>query len=317
MAGEIHAYGQPRIQFTMIRNEFVRNAEIKPSAFRIAALVFSHTPGEFRLTQGSIARALDMNETTVRSSFKQLEQLGYLVRVQTRDEGGHRAADDLHLSQVPFSEEQRAELLRDGQPGNFQGWDSQHGESLGWESHAPKETNSSKKTNPEEESKDLANADASAVPALFDPPGDQEEGRKEPTPSEVMDAEFETWWGAWPKKTAKEAARKAYRAARKTTSADVLQAAVAPLGARYAQLPKDRRQYVVYPATYLNQHRWEDPPEEVVRLDGNRVQTGGAEAYQPGLESRRNEENWQRLYAENPERFSVADMGLDDDGPAF
>lgn len=59
---------------------------------------------------------------------------------------------------------------------------------------------------------------------------------------------------------------------------------------------------------------------QVARLMTNTpagVQTGRTEAYQPGLDSRRNEENWQRLYAEDPSRFSVADPSLDDDEPAF
>lgn len=252
-------------------------SKLKPGAKALGLYLASHEDG-YLITWARIRAEIGMSNTAIQKAIADLEEAGHLRR-EVIYKAGFGAVG--------------TRFLFDDSPGQAMIPVSGITESGITESGVQKKTNSSEKTN------DLEGTTSARATA------------------QALDAEFETWWESWPKKTAKEAARKAYRAARKTTSVDVLQAAVAPLGARYAQLPKDRRQYVVYPATYLNQHRWEDPPEEVVRLDGNRVQTGGAEAYQPGLESRRNEENWQRLYAENPERFSVADMGLDDDGPAF
>jgi hypothetical protein len=57
-----------------------------------------------------------------------------------------------------------------------------------------------------------------------------------------MDA-FEIWWQAYPKKTAKGAARKSFQKAITLTTLD-------------------GGQFIPMPSTYLNQERWEDQPME-------------------------------------------------------
>lgn len=80
------------------------------------------------------------------------------------------------------------------------------------------------------------------------------------------DAEFETWWAAWPHKTAKVAAKKAYRAARKKLSAERLYAIAADHIAlwAYEQRPKPK---IPHGATWLNGERWND---EIERPKGRR-----------------------------------------------
>jgi hypothetical protein len=72
---------------------------------------------------------------------------------------------------------------------------------------------------------------------------------------DLLKAEFEAWWTAYPKKVAKGQALKAYIAARKTTCEDVLTAGAL----RYAadQAGKDA-QYTRHPATWLNGQCWLD-----------------------------------------------------------
>lgn len=78
-----------------------------------------------------------------------------------------------------------------------------------------------------------------------------------------LDAEFDSWWESYPRKDAKGGARKAYRAARKKASAEVLLAAVR--GQREALVARKAQGFCPYAATWLNQERWADEvaaPEE-------------------------------------------------------
>lgn len=80
-----------------------------------------------------------------------------------------------------------------------------------------------------------------------------------------LDSEFDGFWGAYPRKVGKQAARKAYRAARKVASLDAIAA-----GLR-AQLPDLRTRdlhLVPHPSTWLNQRRWEDDPRAAAQPRG-------------------------------------------------
>lgn len=77
-----------------------------------------------------------------------------------------------------------------------------------------------------------------------------------------IDAEFDGFWGAYPRKVGKPKARKAYAAARKRASLDEIAA-----GLR-AQLPDLRRRdigLVPHPTTWLNQDRWADDPTHIAQ----------------------------------------------------
>lgn len=81
------------------------------------------------------------------------------------------------------------------------------------------------------------------------------------TAEAVLDAEFETWWKPWPRKVAKQAALRAYRAARrKKVPAELLLTAAA---AHAAVWKSERRTSSKIPhgATWLNDARWNDELE--------------------------------------------------------
>lgn len=79
------------------------------------------------------------------------------------------------------------------------------------------------------------------------------------TASAALDAEFdELFWPAYPKKKAKEAARRAYRTARKKASAEIISAGLKRYSSeRENQNPK----FTQNPATWLNGSCWLDEPE--------------------------------------------------------
>lgn len=69
---------------------------------------------------------------------------------------------------------------------------------------------------------------------------------------------FELFWGYYPKKKAKEAARKAW--AKIKPSDELIKTIIADVEAqsRSQDWKKEKGKYIPYPATYLNGKRWED-----------------------------------------------------------
>ncbi len=73
-----------------------------------------------------------------------------------------------------------------------------------------------------------------------------------------MDDLFDTFWAAYPKKVAKDKARRAFCKLR--PDAALVDRMIADVNRR-KQLPqwgKEGGQYIPYPATYINDRRWED-----------------------------------------------------------
>ena len=84
---------------------------------------------------------------------------------------------------------------------------------------------------------------------------------KEKEIKEKEKTSFDDFWEAYPKKKGKGAARKAFEnAVKKGVTVDVLIDAVNRQRCG-SQWTKDNGQYIPYPATWLNQERWEDEPD--------------------------------------------------------
>lgn len=76
------------------------------------------------------------------------------------------------------------------------------------------------------------------------------------TPESGIDAEFNEFWSAYPRKNAKAHARKAYAKARKTISASALLAAVKAWP--FDDQVRNGSDFRPYAASWLNGERWED-----------------------------------------------------------
>jgi DNA-binding PadR family transcriptional regulator len=110
----------------------------------------------------------------------------------------------------------------------------------------------------------------------------ENEGRIEenpPTPRGEIDVEivsdFDQFWKAYPKKTGKVAAEKAFKKAKKNLppTADLI--AIIEAQKQQQQWKKDGGQYIPNPATWLNQGRWEDEPAEVrQQIFSDKVEAG-------------------------------------------
>ena len=88
---------------------------------------------------------------------------------------------------------------------------------------------------------------------------------------------FDEFWSAYPKKKAKEAARKAWNKLKpnETLGKEIIQAVTD--SAKTKDWIKENGKYIPYPATYLNGKRWEDE-----RNDANGQNTGNPRKVQYG-----------------------------------
>ena len=88
---------------------------------------------------------------------------------------------------------------------------------------------------------------------------------------------FDEFWTAYPKKKAKEAARKAWAKLKpdETLGKEIIQAVIE--SAKTKDWKKENGKYIPYPATYLNGKRWED--EERNDADGKTTGNTGKVQY--------------------------------------
>lgn len=82
--------------------------------------------------------------------------------------------------------------------------------------------------------------------------------------SATAEREFAEWYASYPRKRAKGAALKAFKAARKKASLQELMDAVE---AQREALTAKGQDFVPYPATWLNGERWADEPEDVAYVE--------------------------------------------------
>ncbi len=94
---------------------------------------------------------------------------------------------------------------------------------------------------------------------------DNKETKNPPLPPKGDADGFESFWQAYPRKTAKQAALKAWNKLK--PDADLQQAILSALEQqkRSVQWQKDGGQFIPYPATWLNGSRWEDAQEQAVQ----------------------------------------------------
>ncbi len=110
-------------------------------------------------------------------------------------------------------------------------------------------------------------------------------------------ADFDTWYAAYPRKVAKEAARKAWLKHRKEMPPLAEMLAKLELQRQSSTWTKDGGEYIPYPATYLNGSRWNDELLPPPTGPGSRPRSVGAERRAQGSDDSRRD-NLRRLSEE-------------------
>lgn len=197
----IRRYNRPERDFEMIHRSFMRlsTKQLSMRGRTVALFVLSHDFG-YVLTQDSIARRLELAVRTVAAALKDLEAAGLLVRIEERNARGHRSGTAMHVSDVPFTDQERADLL-ESLPAK-----SADAESADAESAGPKKSNSKQESKREEEQpsgrgeppapeadpsteEDMARAPIADQGALFETPAVPEAPKKKRRdPAEASDA---------------------------------------------------------------------------------------------------------------------------------
>lgn len=101
-----------------------------------------------------------------------------------------------------------------------------------------------------------------ARPARTEPKGNPTGAQDEPLALELVDATPERWtfdafWTAYPRRVAKAAAEKAWKAALNHAAPSLIVAGAERYATEVAGRAQDK---IAHPATWLNGRRWEDPP---------------------------------------------------------
>jgi hypothetical protein len=252
MAAGIRRYNRPTRGYVTVDNSFARST-YTPRAVKVGLFVLSHMDGRV-LTQEFIARTLDLSVRTVAEALKDLEGYGLLVRVEERDERGYRSGTEMNISDIPFTDEERAELGQPGLPAeSASGTRSLPAKSAPALFAGPKKTLPSKKT--------LKDSCPPPVgDALFDAPEathTSNNGKGGGGVSQDPSAVFASFWSVYPRKIGKGKARTAFASALGKTSADDLVTGARRYADYVAWSTQDPR-FVKHPTTWLNGECWED-----------------------------------------------------------
>lgn len=84
--------------------------------------------------------------------------------------------------------------------------------------------------------------------------------------------EFEQFWAAYPRKTGKGVARKAFVKALRLTTLDTMLTAI-QWQRQQEQWVKAGGQFIPHPSTWLNQERWADEPTRLPMLSDATTRT--------------------------------------------
>ena len=175
----------------------------------------------------TLAYECEMTERSIQTHIAKLVELG-LIEVEPRYENGRRFSNAYVFPKLSLPE------------------DFSDSESVPENSGTVPEN---QRSLPETERKPTG----SQLPEHIEP-------KREPK-NNILSAEqekaFAEWWKVYPRKSAKDAARKAYKAALKKTDQHTLKAKAEAYAAQQARLGTEQR-FIAYPATWLNRGSWED-----------------------------------------------------------
>jgi hypothetical protein len=252
----------PTVRFTQVRNEWVRDRRLTWKARGLLTYLHSHADG-YELSLAQIIRDGPDGKDAVGTGLAELESLGYLARVRSREAGGRWGETDYTLAD-PFDTEGR--LIRTP-PADDVREIRQSGLS------APDEPRRTTRTAHAGDVRETRPLDQGEKTKHLEPPplplGDLPPRQEGAQPRRQSSAEeFAEFWAAYPRKVGKADAQRAWaKATRRTDAAKILDVV-----RRYPW--RDDPQFVPYPATWLNRGCWEDDLVTVAATNGSRRGSG-------------------------------------------
>ena len=280
---ELQVGHRPNDNFTMISNDFARNPDISMRAKVLYLYLMSHAAG-WKLSVKAAQNATGMGRGTVYSAISDLRKLGYVRRVDLKDENGYFSGTRYQVLPYPLPEDERDDV--DGKtasrvPENEKPENQAKREESAAHVHFPKSSipessipenvthkkNNSKKINDQEEQykkhmliPDGKSDNASLPLDGIDAPGNDTPSSQKKTGAGKYPADFLEWYAMYPRKKAKGDALKAYRAARKEIGHLELMEKTRKY-VRYVEQWQMEQKFIPYPASWLRASRWEDELE--------------------------------------------------------
>ena len=299
-AGGMEVEKRPLDNFTMIANFFARDPNVTPRACRLYVYLMSHATG-WKVSVKAAQNATGMGRGTVYAAINDLRKLGYIRRIDLKDENGQFSGNSYKVLGYPLPEHERdvvgdkadARVPESGKRCDQQETSETPGGNRLPESGMPlsgiPQSGTHKKNNPKKinskntkDKKDMRIPDGKRVnPAQGElvqtaatTPAQPSEQKK---PANKYPADFEEWYAQYPRKKAKGDALKAYKAARKLVGQQELVEKTAKY-ARYVEQSGMEPRFVPYPATWLRAAQWDDeqdvqaPNSSAVGAAGGRTQ---------------------------------------------
>ncbi len=272
-----------REKFAWLR-QVARDDALPSGAARVAVELcgyFNASSREAWPATGTLATALALSEDTVRRALQAMARRGHLVVEVNR---GRNATNRFRpsLKFEPLKPPQNCENLGEENPSELQGFEEGENpanlQGLKSENLANlrlKPRKSAAKTsqncegnpfknpmmNPLKESQSKTAASEEAKKVATKKPS--RPSKKRSLRDDEIKAEFQSWWQQYPRHVAKDAAERAYAAARVrgATAQELLHGAMRYAAERDRELdPGKRATFTAHPATWLNAKRWADDP---------------------------------------------------------
>ena len=217
---------RPENHFTVIRNDVLRDNRLSYRARGILASILSR-PDNWKVSRDTLAREGREGRDAINTAINELCEAGYIQRQKTQRNDGTWTT----------------ELVIYDQPEN---WKPEENRAKTADSQEP--TTGKPTTGKPTVGKPVANRNTVT------------KKREELSPSSNDEDQFEQWWTLYPRKTAKQDARKAWKAAiKQTPPADIIKATRHQTTTPGSPLNREP-QYVPYPASWLRAGQHLDTP---------------------------------------------------------
>jgi hypothetical protein len=252
--GMIKRGKRPQRDFLVVMNTLARDARLSDRARGLLVRMLSY-PDDWSFDSRWLAEGAKEGRDALRAALNELESAGYLVRERVRVNG--RFDWDLTIYDSP-----RVSPVQpmDGFSGDGASTDATMAGFSGAGSPGPQNPASyeglSRRTVTKEELPPLASLAGPRADALPGMPTHEPAPARRARPSPPVDENFEIFWKIYPRRTAKDAALKAWRKAVSRADAET----IIEGARRYAADPNREAQFTAHPSSWLNGGRWSDDP---------------------------------------------------------
>ncbi len=235
--------------YTTISTYHLRDKRLSLKAKGLLSSLLATPPGWSASVAGFAATCKD-GKAGINTAMKELEEAGYVTRLRRQDEHGRFTGMEYTVNELPQTEAPTPQETADPEP--FA------------ENRQMDESNQPFTDFPSTE-KPLMEKPSTEKPLTENQPQynniiNLSNKKSTPKPPEGVESEagFAQFWAAYPRKTAKARANRAWRRLKvdETTLAVIL--AALERDKQSDQWQRDGGQYIPYPATWLHDRRWED-----------------------------------------------------------